>query len=277
MSTPAALSHPSLSDSEICEQFDSWGGKPRETNRSSYRDHASTNLRRLSAEAIEKIADELLWDINPRVFTKPQAAPLQALFDLAKADFGLVIVVEDLGLNRDDQQILGRFDRRRPMRILIDHSVLGTIRASFTLAHEYAHFLLHRNVRVSKQAYHFRDTERDFESGHKKLTSPGDWIEWQANRLAAGLLMPRTAVLLGLQAVQRDIGIVRNIGRIYVDSQPQNTIDYGVICCRLSEIFQVSNMSVRCRLSDLDLVQFSADSEVRTIRSILDGYRLASP
>jgi hypothetical protein len=94
-------------------------------------------------------------------------------------------------------------------------------RRRFTIAHEIAHFLLHRN----KDTKEFKD--------NIQYRSPGmsDELEAQANRLAADILMPRRLIRQLLdQGVTQPNDLAKKLGvsarameiRLGLDSRPKN-------------------------------------------------------
>ena len=98
-----------------------------------------------------------------------------------------------LGIYSPVPIILSVFDKGKPFLVeldgktaLIDESLLqnNTGRKNFTEAHEGAHFIL-SHLRQSKDIL-YRDTICE----NKTI----DWIEWQANVLAACILMPEDSV-----------------------------------------------------------------------------------
>lgn len=64
-------------------------------------------------------------------------------------------------------------------------------RRRFTIAHEAAHQVVHRLVgEESEKAAFLRERGAEPLPARRVLQTPGDWREWQADTLAAALLMP---------------------------------------------------------------------------------------
>jgi Zn-dependent peptidase ImmA (M78 family) len=100
------------------------------------------------------------------------------------------------------------------------------------------------------------------------------WIEWQANKFAAALLLPRPILKRTLVAIQ-NILEVPNPGHIYVDDQPANLRDFDATIAQLSAHLGASKTMVRIRLTDLDLLTDarpqSQDPVQKTLRSLIQS------
>ena len=68
-------------------------------------------------------------------------------------------------------------------------------RENFTVMHELFHQILHKEVFSGKNRLHYSYTNEINGDGHKKLITPMDFIEYQANQCAACFLMPRMVVI----------------------------------------------------------------------------------
>ena len=123
----------------------------------------------------------------------------------------------------------------------------------FTLAHECAHQILMRmemketgrNVRdgfVPGKTYSCRD-----------LRTTEDWSEWQANVLAAVLLMPRAKLLELLDCGFKPLALARYGSRF-------NSLDYASIR-RLADQFCVSIKAMEVRLNGLGHITQKPESE----------------
>ncbi|SMO71802.1 protein of unknown function [Chryseobacterium rhizoplanae] len=158
-------------------------------------------------------------------------------------------------LNNDGTKLLGYFDSQNN-KILIDYTIIGTERFAFTLAHEIAHFVLHRNLKINQLVYNnFKDSVHNVFSQQYELKNDKNWIEWQANCFASSILMPHTSILARLIQVQRTIGVNRNQGSIYVDHQEQNRKDFHTYISYLSNHFGTSKQSVEYRLKSLGIIK----------------------
>lgn len=133
--------------------------------------------------------------------------------------FGIVVNVSSLGpgvsgqIKKDGAQYLIRVNRYE-----------GKRRQRFTIAHEVSHFILHRSL-IDRNQHGITDSIL-YRSGAPER------IEFEANRLAADLLMP-----IGLITSYR-----QKLGRISQDEFLQ----------RSAEIFDVSEAAMTIRLNALE-------------------------
>ncbi|MHC4334457.1 MAG: ImmA/IrrE family metallo-endopeptidase [Planctomycetota bacterium] len=209
-----------------------------------------------SAEDIENKADSFLALFDEERLDKPGPTALAAIAERLIEDFNIAIDLEaDLGGTAGTRhKVVGKFIFK-PRTILVDRWLRrGTPRFNFTFAHEIGHLVLHRNLKLKKcNPGEISDTLRDMRTGKKILRTPRDWIEWQANRFAAGLLMPRASFRTAIVKKQQEMGIKRRIGQIYVDS-PSHMRDYLLMVDYLRSTYEVSRSAIDNRLSNLNLL-----------------------
>ncbi len=190
-----------------------------------------------------------------------------------------------------EPKVLGltRFLKRDPSKaeIMISsrlfESTLPTMRARlhFTLAHEYFHAIEHlpklgfnktvlqrANVLLPELSPSLRvrpsirkrklDKWLGCDSGPRRLVTPEDWREWQANYFASALLMPRTPLIaefeerFGVEQLQHpdDMSI-----REYAFDAATTLITPEFICDdSLCSLFDVSAQAMSIRLMQLELV-----------------------
>lgn len=82
-----------------------------------------------------------------------------------------------------------------------------------------------------------------------------EWLEWQANKLAGIILMPASAILLAIEKVQNQEGIVRQRGRIFQNHSQQGKLEASRHLALVANEFQVSKTVAKIRLSDLQLFE----------------------
>lgn len=145
-------------------------------------------------------------------------------------------------------------------------------RDRFTLAHELAHHLLRHGRFLIRESC----DDDDFALQRSAAIDGSDVarLEFQANFLAAGLLMPRTHVAEDFQRMVRTLEIPdRGFGRLYVDDQPCNLQNFEVMTGTLMQRYGVSRSAVKIRLESMGLLH---DARGRTgprpIQSILSGF-----
>jgi Zn-dependent peptidase ImmA (M78 family) len=141
-------------------------------------------------------------------------------------------------------------------------------RYTFTCAHEIGHAYLHE--RVHPRAFQeqgeveIRDSARDFVTVRAD-GGPRARMEWQANRFAASILMPRATVRAVLAKVQGDLGIGRR-GRIWLDNQPHIRNDFYRVVRGIAQHYNVSQTVVEVRLKELQLIQVSSRYGLQPIK-----------
>ncbi len=211
----------------------------------------------LSSNDIELKAQELIEFFDATILDEPKQTPILEFAEETKSRFGLIFRCDvDLGVHQADRKILGRFGPK-PLSIFIDVSLKNTERFPFVLAHEFGHFVLHRRIDPIKSGYagsQINDTQHDFVTGKKILITPRDWIEWQANRFASAILMPRLTFINVLVDFQISIGIRRNIGKIFLENQNCSLSDFNECRSHLSRLYSVNKTNVKCRLKDLEIL-----------------------
>jgi Zn-dependent peptidase ImmA (M78 family) len=206
---------------------------------------------------IENKADAFLALFDKERLENAGPTPLGTVAQRLSRDYNIAINLEaDLGEAEEGaHKVVGKFIFK-PKAILVDRTLQDdTPRFNFTFAHEIGHLVLHRHLKLKKDfdPNEISDTERDLVTGKKRLKTPRDWIEWQANRFGAALLMPRTTFTTAIVHKQQDMGIKRNIGLIYLHNR-FHMRDYIIIVDHLQSMYQASKSAVQNRLTDLHLV-----------------------
>jgi len=230
------------------------------------------SIPRLSSNDIELKAEEVIKFYDERVLNFAQPSPVREFALETKQRFGVDFRDDlDLGQGASGRKYLGQF-RIKPRGIFVDVSLKGSDRFPFVLAHEFGHLVLHRRIDPLKSGYSsssIDDTELDFVTGKKILRTPRDWIEWQANRFAAALLMPRATFSDALVSYQKSKDIKRNIGSVYVDATTTSLRDLDRTLVRLAIVFGVNRTNVECRLRDLELLQDHRNASTHHISQLL--------
>lgn len=210
-------------------------------------------LERLSGETIDERATRLLLHFKENYFQfmRPTYVRDIATFlqEKHKIEFDFTAT---LGFGADGGKIIGAFNPVKKI-ILVDASLSSDeSKFNFTLAHEYGHLALHRNIKLIYEP----DDEKsgsDTLALKEKCRTDGDWMEWQANRYAAALLLPKTMLEQKLARVQLEMGISR-VGHIIINQHPSSYSDYTQIVATLSDYFKISMTAVRIRLQNLGFV-----------------------
>lgn len=227
----------------------------------------------LTSNQIEEIATMVLQEFMPWVLECPQRVDIEQLV----AD-GLYLTIRNqmLGLNN---AVLGMTafedvtgvpcldDMYQPIEIdlqggtIIIHSWLQgykyRARRRFTIAHEGAHWVLHRSFHSpTNQQFQFRTQRQPYiacrsiniECKRHNLISDEDWEEWQADSLAASLLMPLAPFR---QIAER---LIHDSGRRFL-TEGKVTRDYIEIVEEISDLFLVSKTAAEIRMKQLGLLK----------------------
>ena len=142
-------------------------------------------------------------------------------------------------------------------------------RDRFTLAHELAHHLLEHGRFLVRESC----DDEDF-SLHRSLpieSSDVARLEFQANFLAACLLMPRTHVAEDFHRLVRSLEISdRGFGTLYLDDQPCNLQNFRTVTDGLMQRYGVSRSAAQIRLQSLGLLRDARrHASLHPIRSVM--------
>ena len=142
----------------------------------------------------------------------------------------------------------------REKTILVDRALYREEAAPvfrFTVAHECGHALLHGRFcqdSENMKAYAaqgkekiIRDEQAHLSPGEeRRLQTERDWLEWQANAFASGILMPRT--------------LIRRTARIIRQECPDLLEFYNQLLLNVCDVFKVSATAAFYRLKGLGLL-----------------------
>lgn len=230
----------------------------------------------LKVTEVEAIAYEVLTKYCPHVLTKPCISPVAEILEGLHQNTGLLIAWEDLG-DKGTAKILGKVSFRR-QTLFLDVSLNDKRKVAFrfTAAHEIGHWVLHRhnwkNIRLDEQPQasgEFVDDETSLCKLDQK--SPRDWLEFQANVFASSMVMPRIPFQKAVEQSQREMGITRNLGVVYLNDATYSTRDFQELSARLSHTFDVSKESVRIRLKTLQLLIDEAAKSTKFVKQLVAG------
>ena len=101
----------------------------------------------------------------------------------------------------------------------------------------------------------FSDSEYNFRTGKHILKNEKNWIEWQANQFASCLILPTSSLMARVIWFQQKEGIPHK-GRIYVDHQRVNQMDYSNTVSFLSTYFKVTKTNIIYRLNQIGILNF---------------------
>lgn len=225
-------------------------------------------LRFYTENDIEERAKRFLETVAPQCLARPLPLPIFRIVRQLEGKGWFRYVPADLG-----EDFLGAYSLRR--KILYVHSALleSDPRLSFTVAHELGHFYLHSKLNPAifrqgtSQGMGFQipeapdqsdlilDGPREIILGRLQTDNPRSIAEWQANRFAGAILIPRVTLRSALELAQQHIGINRHLGTIWLTNQRGSYVDFRTLIRILAERYQTSQAVMKIRLYSLGLVR----------------------
>lgn len=228
----------------------------------------------LKRKDIDNIAEDILKEYSPTTLEWPQSLDIEYL-----ASECLFLNVKHMYLSSDgailgmvtfaDTQVKGLdanfhlIDTTIPMAtVLLDMSLIGKEnkpRWRYTLAHECSHWICHRSYHSpNNQTYNFRrnlvacraETIEHNRIVRRAISSDYYWEEWQADGLAAALLMPKETFKEAFYLTMRQVGLRQ---RYLVQGENQTKAFY--VIKELMNVFKVSNRATQIRMLQLGLIK----------------------
>lgn len=222
----------------------------------------------ISKKELDELGTRVLSEYMPDVLEKPKAIDIKFL-----AEECIVVDIMEERLAVDNLlgfitfadtvvPVYGNKEISVPEgTIILDIRLRGRVtRWRFTLAHELAHWILHRSYHCGdNRVYDFRklgysyiacrtDTSELGRKNPKEAKSDDEWSEWQADNLAAALLMPRDTFLCAARKTLRKYGFhdLRLVSG--------QDVSRGMsVVKEIADIFQVSMRAVRIRMRYFDM------------------------
>lgn len=237
------------------------------TEKSELRSSLS-QIERLSKENIEKFAQTVLYKINPAILNGIANLSIEELSIFLETEYGISIYLDQTVYNLFNLDVKGYCNPKK-REIYINQEIADTDNHLFTLAHEFAHILLHADTGLNQSDYNsLEDSKFNPLTRKHNLENDKNWIEWQANQFASALLMPKDALKMRLILNQKLLGINR-VGQLFLDDQECNKFDYIKITSELSSFFNVSKAMLKYRMDDLNLIRYSETNPTKW-RSIMN-------
>ena len=198
---------------------------------------------------LETLALKIIRAHQPNALEKPQEINILNFVKLACEKFGYEFKLCQLP-KKGNQQALGCLDTKNK-KLLLDVNMVCRAGSSnmwtFVAAHELGHLVLHRQYFEDGQSpYDYSDLEGGFPRNNR--------LEWQANRFASELLLPREMVKNVVSLISFHEGITNNFGKIYIDGKHYNYRFLNKVCDVIANIFKVSNAVAKIRLMEIDLI-----------------------
>lgn len=225
----------------------------------------------LRNEDMDEIARAVFQTYAPHVLRYP--CPVD-IVDLAENAFNLTIESRNLSLNNEilglttfndieypcyNQDLIPEVVELPYGTVVINKGLSGydqKARKRFTLAHENSHWILHRSYHSpTNQQFQLRKQMPGYvacrsaqvETSRHLLQTDSDWEEWQADSLAAALLMPKEPFI---QAARDELGLGLSCYR-----GQMNSFQYNESLARIANQFQVSKNAACIRLKQLGLIR----------------------
>lgn len=172
---------------------------------------------------------------------------------------------------RTANAVLGRITFDPPIIQVYTFGSPHRARDRFTLAHELSHHLLNHGRFLVRESCDDKDFSLQRSTAYEGAEIAR--LEFQANFLAAGLLMPRRHVTYDFRRFVQALDIPnRGFGPLYVDDQPCNVHNFETVTSGLMQRYGVSRSAVKIRLESLGLLKDARDLVgCRSVQSILAG------
>lgn len=203
------------------------------------------------------------------------AVPLDELCAIENARSGLTVRLDVLPPpNLLERQALGR--------IVFDPSHIEVFRQEtphpgrerFTLAHELAHHLLGHGKHMRKE--YCQASDFSLERSPTTYGTNVARLEFQANYLAASLVLPKQNVISDFRRLVRNLDLpARGFGPLYVDNQACNLQNFATVIGHYTQVYGVSKAAAAIRLEALGLLK-DARADV-TGSTILQGLSFWDP
>lgn len=209
----------------------------------------------LEKDDLESFASDVLATVD----YSGGPVPLDLLCEIERERSGLLVQlnVEPTG-KYIEGQVLGRINFQ-PLSIeVFRQETENPGRARFTLAHELAHHMLSHGKYMAGEWCDASDfsLERSASIDGANVAR----MEFQANYLAASLLLPRVNVISDFRGLVGGLELSnRGFGPLYVDDQPCNLENFATVARHFSRGYGVSPTAAAIRLQSLGLLRDARD------------------
>jgi Zn-dependent peptidase ImmA (M78 family) len=150
--------------------------------------------------------------------------------------------------------IIGKLETKLKTITIFGISFYSQHQINFAKAHEIAHIFLNHSKYIISENF---SPSMESLSVDIETTQNIDRLEFQANYFAGCLLLPENRLKATLYYYLQYYDIRnRGFSPLYIDSQPCNFENYRKIVLPLTEIFNVSQETMKIRLTELGLAQF---------------------
>ena len=233
----------------------------------------SNGLFILGRSEIDQIATDVLREVAPQNLISPLALKTEALFD----QYGLMVKHVFLGV--PGHEILGATVMGDSAEVVVcdilmnpdvTEETYGTVlihsdlcctkqapRRRYTEVHECSHWILHRPYyeRMPSNKSGRLVACRAVETYKRARKTDADWCEWQADTLAASLLMPREMFYEYARRILKDAGASRGY---LIEGQPSSRAIFSETIRPIADRFGVSQRAAQIRMIHLGLIKGSS-------------------
>lgn len=205
----------------------------------------------LEKEHLEDAAASVLADIG----YASGAVPLDQVCAAERKRTGLAVQMNvEPSAEFRERGVLGRITFDPPNIEVYQQERPNPGRTQFTLAHELAHHLLGHGKHMRREFC--EDLDFSLERRASVDGTSVSRMEFQANYLAASLLLPRHNVISDFRALVRELELPnRGFGALYVDEQQCNLDNFDLITGYFRRVYGVSHTAASIRLQALGLLR----------------------
>ena len=231
----------------------------------------------LKKSDFDDIADMVLEEYMPSVLTYPKTVDIEYLAEecfyldikhdtiMPEGKVLGMIAFADTKFDTIDCECIPRQIELEEGTMLIDLSLIGRenrARKRFTEAHETSHWICHRSYHSpTNQSYDFRmnksliacrteNIEQYKKAIKNKVLSDSYWEEWQADKLAASILMPKRTFVIACSELLRTYQIRRGYLIPGMDTSYAKRI-----IAELAHMYDVSFKAAQIRMIDLGFIK----------------------
>lgn len=232
----------------------------------------SNGLYLLKKENIEDIATSVLKDYSPQNLEYPIALNdddfLQEYLGLSikqkyigtfeSGILGAIVMTDELEIPSYDEMFRPTILLETFGNVLISPILAGrenTPRRRYTKIHEASHSLLHQpyyDLKANTNNNASLVACRKIETYNSKKKTDEDWKEWQADYLAAALLMPKDIFYSYVHSLLFQRGVHKGY---LVEGQYQDKLTFMSIIDDISKKFKVSHRAAQIRMLHLGLIR----------------------
>jgi Zn-dependent peptidase ImmA (M78 family) len=154
---------------------------------------------------------------------------------------------------------------------LFGKNIFSDTQYFFALAHEIGHFYLNHDK--------YLITEQKTDVNSTNIVPIGinfniNRMEFQANYFAACLVLPKIFLTqIFIELLKENNILYRGFSALYIDDQPCNLENYRKICLPLCNYFNVSQETLKIRLTELGLATFNREFDQQSEISTKNLYR----